>query len=119
MINNSGNQVFVEREPFEMNGKRYHRYFVGGEVRGKEIKIAVVPPDRGGYAVLDIVFGDEDKAVLVAKPFEIKDAVTGRTVKGNTYAVQTWDEYGAMYECTVKPAKPSDRSLLNMLVSRA
>ena len=118
-MENNKKEIFVERETFEFNGKAYFSYFIKGKIRGKEVKIAIVPPDRGGYTVLDIVFGEENRVALVAKPYEIKDETTGRVVSGNTYAVRSWDEDGEVYECTVKPAKPSDKSLLNMLVKRA
>lgn len=78
--------------------------------------MAVVPPDRGGYTVLDIVFGDEMAAQLVAKPFEIKDEATGKVIAGNTYAVQTVDADGEVYECAVKPYRSSDKSMLQMLL---
>lgn len=62
------NNVFVERETFETNGKSYFTYFVRGNVRGKDVKACVVPPDLGGYAVLDIVFNGEKSAELVSTP---------------------------------------------------
>lgn len=110
------NKVMVERETFEKNGKSYFSYFIKGTIRGKEVKVAVVPPDKGGYAVLDIVFGNEMKAELVVNPYEIKDAETGNVIKGNTYAVKTTDENGESYECSIKPYRNSDKSLLNMLM---
>ena len=64
--------IFVEREPFEMNEKTYFKYFIKGNIRGKDVKIAIVPPDRGGYTVLDIVYGDAMQAELKIMPFEIK-----------------------------------------------
>lgn len=114
MANN--NQIFVERETYEKNGKTYFTYFIKGTVRGKDVRVAVVPPDKGGYAVLDIVFGDQMSAQLVTKPFEIKDDATGKVISGNTYSVQTVDENGEIYECAVKPFRGSDKSLLNMLL---
>lgn len=114
MVNN--NQIFVERETYEKNGKTYFTYFIKGTVRGKDVRVAVVPPDKGGYAVLDIVFGDQMSAQLVTKPFEIKDDATGKVISGNTYSVQTVDENGEIYECAVKPFRSSDKSLLNMLL---
>ena len=114
MVNN--NQIFVERETYEKNGKTYFTYFIKGTVRGKDVRVAVVPPDKGGYAVLDIVFGDQMSALLVTKPFEIKDDATGKVISGNTYSVQTVDENGEIYECAVKPFRSSDKSLLNMLL---
>ncbi len=112
------NQIFVERETFEKNGRTFFSYFIKGNIRGKEVKVAVVPPDKGGYTVLDIVFGDAMAAELKLKPYEIKDEATGRVVSGNTYAVQTVDENGEIYECSIKPYRNSDKALLNMLVKK-
>jgi len=112
------NQIFVERETFEKNGRTFFSYFIKGNIRGKEVKVAVVPPDKGGYTVLDIVFGDAMAAELVLKPYEIKDESTGRVIAGNTYAVQTVDEDGEIYECSIKPYRNSDKALLNMLVKQ-
>lgn len=109
-------QIFVERETFEKDGKTYYSYFIKGTVRGKEVKVAIVPPDKGGYTVLDIVFGNEMSAELTLTPYEIKDESTGRVVKGNTYGVRTVDEDGEIYECKVKPYRDSDKTLLNMLL---
>ncbi len=108
--------ILVERETYEKNGKTFFTYFVKGTLRGKEIKASVMPMDIGGYAVLDIVFNGENKANLVIKPFELKDEKTGATIKGNSFAVCSFDEDGREYECPVKPFRPSDKSLLNMLL---
>ena len=110
------NKIIVERETFESKGKTYYTYFIKGQVRGKDVRVAVIPPDKGGYAVLDIVFGDAMEAELVAKPFELRDDKTKRVVRGNTYAVRTVEDNGTIYECAIKPAKPSDKSLLEMLM---
>ncbi len=112
------NQIFVERETFEKNGRTFFSYFIKGSIRGKEVKVAVVPPDKGGYTVLDIVFGDAMAAELKLKPYEIKDESTGKVISGNTYAVQTVDEDGEIYECSIKPYRNSDKALLNMLVKK-
>ena len=109
-------QVKVERDTYEKNGKTYFSYFILGQVRGKEVRAAVVPPDRGGYTVLDIVFGEEMAADLLLKPYEIRDERTGRVIAGNTYAVQSHDENGEVYECAVKPFRASDKALINMLL---
>ena len=109
------NKIMVERETFESNGKEYFSYFIKGVVRGRNVKAAVVPPDKGGYAVLDIVFDGEMEAELVVKPFEMKDE-HGKTITGNTYMVRSYDEDGTVYECPIKPAKASDKSFLNMLL---
>ena len=109
------NKIMVERETFESNGKEYFSYFIKGNVRGRNIKAGVVPPDKGGYTVLDIVFDGEMEAELVVNPFEMKDE-HGKTISGNTYMVRSYDEDGTVYECPIKPAKASDKSFLNMLL---
>jgi hypothetical protein len=108
--------IMVERETFEKDGKTYFSYFVKGSVRGKDVRVALVPPDKGGYAVLDIVFGGEMDAQLVLKPYEIKDEATGKVLKGNSYAVRTVDTNGDEYECAIKPYRNSDKALLHMLL---
>ena len=110
------NKIFVEKEPYEKDGKTYFGYCIHGTVRGTDVKVAVVPPDFGGYRVLDIVYGDAMEAELVAKPFEIRDDKTKRVVRGNTYAVRSVDENGEVYECAVKPFRSSDKALLDMLL---
>ena len=110
------NKIFVERDTYESKGKTYYSYFIKGQIRGKDVRVAIVPPDIGGYAVLEIVFGEAMAAELVAKPFEIKDDKTGSVISGNTYMVRTEDENGMVYECNVKPFRSSDKSLLNMLL---
>ena len=109
------NKIMVERETFEKDGKTYYSYFIKGKIRGKEVRIAIVPPDRGGYTVLDIVFGNEMKADLVINPFEIKDEATGKVFKGKTFLARTTDDNGEVYECNIKPYRNSDKMLLNML----
>ena len=109
-------RIVVERDTYEKNGKTFFSYFIRGIVRGKEVRAGITPPDIGGYTVLDIVFGEAMEADLVVKPYEIKDDVTGRTISGNTYAVQSKDENGEVYECAVKPARKSDKALLDMLL---
>ena len=94
---NAEKNIFVEREVFEKDGKSYFSYFIRGNVRGKDVRVAIIPPDKGGYTVLDIVFGSAMAAELVVKPFEIKDDATGKVISGNTYAVKSYDEYGVEY----------------------
>ena len=114
-MSKSKNVILVERETFEKNEKTYFTYFIKGQVRGREVKVAIIPPDKGGYTVLDIVFGDAMKAELKITPFEIKDE-SGKVITGNTYAVRSVDENGEVYECSVKPYRNSDKALLNMLI---
>ena len=110
------NNILVERETFEKNGKTYFSYFIKGNIRGKDVMVAIVPPDRGGYTVLDIVFGNSMAAELGVKPFEIKDDATGKVISGNTFSVISYDENGEVYECGIKPFRASDKALLNMML---
>lgn len=113
---NSLGKIKVERETFEKDGKTFFSYFIKGKIRGKDVRILVTPPDKGGFAVLDIVFGNEMQADLIVNPYEIKDDATGNVIKGNTYAVHSVDENGEVYECSIKPFRQSDKALLNMLI---
>ena len=108
--------IFVEREQITKNDKTFFTYYIKGNVRGKDVKVAIVPPDFGGYAVLDIVYNGESKAELTLKPYEIKDDKTGKVVKGNSYGVISTDADGKVYECQIKPFRSSDKTLLNMLL---
>lgn len=112
------NQIKVERDAYEKDGKTYYSYFIKGNIRGRDIRVLIVPPDKGGYTVLDIVFGEEMEAELVLNPYEIKDESTGKVIKGNSYAVRTVDEDGEVYECAIKPFRASDKALLNMLLNK-
>ena len=108
-------KIKVEREIFEKGEKSYSSYYIKGEVRGKQTKVQVVPPDLGGYKVLDIVYNGEMEADLVLTPFKMKTD-DGQTIEGNTCKVVSYDEDGTVYECPVKPARSSDKSLLKMLL---
>ena len=63
------NNILVERETYEKNGNTYFTYFIKGNIRGKDVRIAVMPPDIGGYTVLEIVFDTAMAAELVVTPF--------------------------------------------------
>ena len=111
------NKIIVEKGTFEYNDKEYSSYFIAGKIKGKDVKVALMPPDKGGWAVLNTLFSDTNQGELVVKPYELKDEKTGKvTATGNTYAVRTVDENGEIYECPVKPFKSSDKALLNMLL---
>ncbi|MBR1925889.1 MAG: hypothetical protein IJ837_03430 [Clostridia bacterium] len=112
---NKINKIMVEREPFQKDGKNYFSYFIKGTVRGKDIRVLITPPDKGGWQVLDIVFGDANEAELELKPYEMKNEATGEVIKGNSFAVKSVDENGEVYECKIKPLRSSDKMLLNML----
>lgn len=109
------NNIMVERETYKKNNKEFYTYFIKGVIRGKEVKVAVAPPDIGGYTVLDIVFDTAMSAELVITPFEMKND-KGEVISGNTYAVRSTDADGTVYECKIKPFRQSDKNMLNMLL---
>jgi hypothetical protein len=109
--------MMIEREPYEYNGRTYNNYFIKGVIDGDEVRVKLTPPDNGGYKVLDIIFKDDRAVELALKPYQIKDG-TGRIVKGNTYSARSVGANGEVLECKLKPARDSDKSLLEMLLSQ-
>ena len=66
------NKIIVERETFESKGKTYYTYFIKGQVRGKDVRVAVIPPDKGGYAVQTV--GEDGEIYECAiKPYRSSD----------------------------------------------
>lgn len=109
------NAIKVEKEPYEKEGKSYNAYVIHGKVKNTEVRAQVIPPDFGGYQVLDIVYDGTQEAELVVTPFKFT-ADDGHVIEGYTFKVVTTDENGEIYECPVQPARRSDKTLLNMLV---
>lgn len=108
-------KIMVEKGTYEKNGKVFDCYYIKGVVRGQEVQAGVKPPDFGGYALLNIVFNGGQEAELMVTPFQMKTD-NGETISGNTYKVVSYDEDGTVYECPVKPARPTDKTALNMLL---
>jgi hypothetical protein len=108
-------KIKVEREIFEKGEKSYSSYYIKGEVRGKQVKVQVIPPDFGGYKVLDIVYNGDNEAELQLTPYKFTTD-DGQVLEGNTFKIVSFDEDGTIYECPVKPARSSDKSLLKMLL---
>ena len=108
-------KITVEREVFEKGDKSYSSYYIKGNVRGKNVKAQVIPPDFGGYKVLDIVYNGGNEAELQLTPYKFTTE-DGQVLEGNTLKVVSYDEDGTVYECLVKLARGSDKSLFKMLV---
>ena len=106
--------VYVERELIEKNGKSFYTYFIKGMIRNVNVKIAVTPPDFGGYTVLDIVFEGAKEVKLDVRSFTMKNDKGEETVI-NTFNVVSLDDNGEVYECPVKAKNKSDKILLSML----
>lgn len=107
-------KIKVTREAFTGESETYYGYYVYGNIRGIDVKAQVIPLDFGGYAVLDIVYDGEDEAELVTEDYTYT-AKDGAEKVGKHYKVVTYDSDGKAYECPVKPAKRSDKTLINVL----
>lgn len=44
------NQIFVERETFEKNGRTFFSYFIKGNIRGNRMKSRMSPPEESSPA---------------------------------------------------------------------
>lgn len=108
-------KIMVEKGTYEKDGKVFDTYFIRGKVRGQDVVAGVKPPDFGGYKILEIVFNGAKEAELEVNPFEMK-AENGDVISGNTYKVVSYDDDGTVYECPVKPARFSDKTMLKMLL---
>ena len=102
----------VYRRPFKSKrtGKVYDSYFTKGKIRGKDVEISLVPPDRKGYELLSIVFGDAKSVELYSTDGSMKNS-EGGYVNYTTYEVRAY-EGDEMYSCKVKPENPSDKQML-------
>ena len=65
-------KVKVERAAYERNDKSYFAYFIRGNIRGRDIRVLIVPPDNGGYRVLDIVSTKTWKRILSSDLLKLK-----------------------------------------------
>ena len=111
-------KLFAIRTPFTgSSGEQYWAYKVQGQVRGRDISVDLAPKDKGGYEPLDILFDVSDKAELLIRIESTTDA-NGKTNKYNVFTLETTDEFGMPYQCEVKPARNSDKSLLVMLLNQ-
>jgi len=101
------------------DGKREYSVFgVSGELRGQQYRAEMVPPDMGGYAVLNLVFGKVDDLPLLMVPYEMRDEVTKKKTSGFTYKVLS-EEDGITFESKVKPSRNSDKEILRCLLQVA
>ena len=106
----------VESKEQSNSETQLFNYRIDGKVRGKYVYCSLAPIDKGGYVCLDYVFGDEDTAELVLKPFSITQE-DGNVVSGYTFMARNVDKVsGKVYECQVKPYKGSDKSILMTLL---
>ncbi|MBO4736368.1 MAG: hypothetical protein J5614_08225 [Paludibacteraceae bacterium] len=105
----------VIKEHYMKDDKEYNCYCLRGVVRGKDVRVQLLPPDIQGYTLLDIVFGEDNEADFIVTPFEFKDD-KGNVIAGNSYSVRSIGDQGEIYECKVIPAKVSDKTLIALLL---
>lgn len=111
----STNKFIVNRETYEKEGKTYFAYFVEGEVKGRKVRVNVIPHDIGGYTVLDIVFDGAQEVTFDVRPLTITKPNGEKTEIKSLYVVSC-DENGEVYECPVKAKNKSDNVLLSMIM---
>lgn len=110
--------LFVEKEAYvSKKKKRGYIYSVVGTIRGKRMTVSLAPPDKGGYALLDVLFGEATALPLLMVPYEMEDD-NGNTLSGYTYLVRNADTDGVMIECKLKPRNDSDKRLLNVYLEK-
>lgn len=105
-------------KPRKKGDKPIYTYNVYGKLRGQDVRAGMMPPDKGGYGVLALVFEEADALPLLQVPYEMKDD-RGHRVSGYTYKVLSTDADGITLECKVKPSRDSDKRLLECLIQIA
>lgn len=115
----SGVVVYREKlKPRNKGDKPVFTYKVRGEIRGQVLDATITPADRGGYRLLGPLFGEAVGLPLLMVPYEMKDD-HGKKTSGFTYKISTTDEFGITLECKMKPARDSDKRILECLIQIA
>ena len=114
----TANKLMLIREPFvSEDGREFYAYMVCGKVGERDIKIDFATKDKGGYEVLDILFEVSDKVELkLANETMVNNS--GVKTRYMTYTAVAYDKDGIEYPCPIKPAQPSDRALLTILLNQ-
>ena len=116
-IKSTLNNLILERDSFKgKDGKDMFSYFIHGYALGREIKADFVASDQGGYEVLDLLFGLE-KDVKVVMRDEVMTDEKGRDTHYTVYEARVQDDDGNVYSYKIKPARNSDKTYLDMLLT--
>lgn len=108
----------VQRESFKASdGREMFGYFVAGKVRNRDVKVDFVAKDQGGYEILDMIFDIAPTATLIMSEEEMTDD-NGKKSQYTVYEVQNVDDDGIVYKYKVKPARESDKAVLNILLQQ-
>lgn len=108
----------IEREPYvsKKTGKPGFAYYLKGTVRGREVKAKVVPKDKGGFEVLDIIYDGAISCDLRVEKGKMKNE-DGDIVKFETYTVFSKDPTtGEEFDLKVKPDKDSDKAKFKFIL---
>ena len=116
-IKSTLNNLILERDSFKgKDGKDMFSYFIHGYALGREIKADFVASDQGGYEVLDLLFSLE-KDVKVVMRDEVMTDEKGRDTHYTVYEARVQDDDGNVYSYKIKPARNSDKTYLDMLLT--
>ena len=116
-IKSTLNNLILERDSFKgKDGKDMFSYFIHGYALGREIKAGFVASDQGGYEVLDLLFSLE-KDVKVVMRDEVMTDEKGRDTHYTVYEARVQDDDGNVYSYKIKPARNSDKTYLDMLLT--
>lgn len=109
----------IEREPYvsKKTGKPGFTYYLKGTVRGRDVKAKVVPKDKGGFEVLDIIYDGAMACDLRIEHGEMENEKTGEKIKYDSYIVFSKDPAtGDEFDLKVKPDKDSDKAKFKFIL---
>lgn len=110
-------RLIVERDKFTASdGRTMWGYCVKGKIDGRETKVDFNASDQGGYEVLDMIFNIKPTAELLMREETVTDG--GRTNKYTIYEVGNVDADGDELRCRIKPARNSDKSILDYFLKK-
>lgn len=109
-------QIMVVRYPFRKDQKTMHGYKAEMTTARGKVICDFEALDKGGYAVLDMVFFDKAELPLMIKSIKMKGD-DGRMNTYQQYEVISEDESG-VYRCQIKPKDKSDKAQLDIMLNQ-
>ena len=119
-------EVVVEPKKFKLkrkkylasNGNEYYSFIVSGTVvkdgESRDVKASFVPKDKGGFPLMDILFGNKKSVDLIVKRESMVSS--GKRTYYNTYTARDIDSNGEIWDISVKPQNVSDAEIMKMLL---
>ena len=100
------------------NGNEYFSFIVTGTVvkdgASREVKASFIPKDKGGYPLMDILFGNKKSVDLIIKRESMVS--NGKRNYYYTYTARDIDSNGEIWDISVKPQNVSDAEIMKMLL---